>query len=108
MSVVVVRYKAKPDRAEENQALVEKVFAELDATAPAGLRYATLRLADGVSFVHIASVETDGTNPLTETAAFADFLREVGDRCDEPPVASDATVVGAYRFFPDDPDRRAA
>ncbi len=104
MSVVVVRYRTKPERADENQALVEKVFAELAATAPAGLRYATLRLADGVSFVHIASVETDdGTNPLTATAAFADFTRDVGARCDEPPVASEATVVGAYRFFPEDP-----
>jgi hypothetical protein len=109
MSVVVVRYKTKPERAEENQALVEKVFAALDATAPAALGYATLRLADGVSFVHIASIETDdGTNPLTETAAFGDFVRDVGDRCEEPPAASDATVVGAYRFFPADHDRRDA
>ena len=55
MGVVVVRYQCKPDRADENQALVEKVFAELDANAPAGLRYASFRLADGVSFVHVAA-----------------------------------------------------
>ena len=38
MGVTVVRYKTKPDRAEENQALIEKVFGELDARRPAGLR----------------------------------------------------------------------
>ena len=42
MGATIVRYRTKPDRADENQALVEKVFAELDADRPAGLRYATL------------------------------------------------------------------
>ena len=99
MGVVVVRYRTKPDRADENQALVEKVFGELADTQPEGLRYATFRLADGVSFVHVASVDTtDGTNPLSATAAFAEFVRDVGDRCEEAPVASDATVVGSYGF----------
>ena len=101
MSVAVVRYKTQPDRAEENQALIETVFAELDGRGPEGLRYAAFRLADGVSFVHVASIETDdGTNPLTATAAFSEFLREIGDRCEIKPVASDAAVVGSYGFWP--------
>ncbi len=95
----VVRYRTKPERAEENVALIEKVFAELDASRPEGLRYASFRLADGVGFVHVAEVDTaDGTNPLTQTAAFQEFLREIGDRCEEGPLASDATLVGSYRF----------
>jgi hypothetical protein len=99
MGVVVVRYRTKPERADENQALVEKVFAELAATEPAGLRYATYRLADGVSFVHVASVDTaDGTNPLSATAAFQEFVRDVADRCEEGPVASEASAVGSYGF----------
>ena len=97
MTVTVVRYRSKPERADENQALIEQVFAELDATAPAGLRYASFRLADGVSFVHVAAVDTaDGSNPLTTTAAFAEFVREIDDRCDEGPVASPASLVGSY------------
>jgi hypothetical protein len=101
VGVAIVRYKSKPDRADENEALVEKVFAELEANGPTGLRYASFRLADGVSFVHVASVETDdGTNPLTQTRPFAEFVREIGDRCEEGPAASEATLVGSYRFFP--------
>jgi hypothetical protein len=100
MGVVVVRYKTKADRADENQALVEKVFGELKAANPAGLRYATFRLADGVTFVHVASIETDdGTNPLGATPAFAEFLEGINERCDDGPAASDATVVGSYRFW---------
>ena len=62
------------------------------------------RLEDGVSFVHVASVDTDdGTNPLNASPAFAEFQRQIGDRVAEGPVASRATVVGSYRFWPSDP-----
>jgi len=100
MGVTIVRYTTRADRADDNQALVEKVFADLDATRPAGLRYASFRLADGVSFVHVAAVDTDdGTNPLTRTPAFAEFIRDIADRCETAPVASDATLVGSYGLF---------
>ena len=100
MDVTIVRYTTNSHRADENQALVEKVFADLDATRPSGLRYASFRLSDGVSFVHIAAVDTDdGTNPLTRTPAFGDFVRDIADRCETAPVASDATLVGSYGFF---------
>jgi hypothetical protein len=107
MGVTVVRYTTKPERADENQALIEKVFIELDADRPAGLRYASYRLADGVSFVHVAAVDTDdGTNPLTRTTAFAEFVRDIADRCEEAPVASDAALVGSYQSStPDAVDR---
>ena len=103
MGVVVVRYRTKPERADENQALVEKVFGELKAQKPAGFHYASFRLADGVSFVHVASVETDdGSNPLNASPAFAEFQREIGDRLEDGPYPSGATVVGSYRFWPAD------
>jgi len=98
METVVVRYRTKPGRAEENQALIEDVFAALHADAPEGLRYTALRLDDGVSFVHVATIDTaDGANPLTATPAFGAFVRDIGDRCEEAPVAIVAKVVGSYR-----------
>ena len=58
-----VRYQTTAEAAEENQRLVEQVYAELNDSKPDGLRYVTLRLADGVTFVHIAFVEGE-ENPL--------------------------------------------
>ena len=99
MGVNVVRYRTKPDRGDENQALIEQVFAELDANRPEGLRYASFRLADGVSFVHVAAVDTaDGQNPLTSTPAFQAFTAGIAERCEEGPVAVPATLVGSYRL----------
>ena len=54
MSKTVVTYKTTPEKADENAELVERVFKELNEKDPGGIRYATFRLADGVSFVHIA------------------------------------------------------
>ena len=93
---VMVRYKVKPDRVDENEQLVRAVYAELAASAPAGLRYATFRLDDGFSFVHIASVEGEH-NPLAESEAFARFQADVRDRCEELPVVTELHEVGSYR-----------
>jgi len=98
MKTIMVRYKVKADRVEENEALVRAVYAELEEAKPEGFRYATFKLPDGVSFVHIASGNLD-PNPLGKIAAFAEFQKGIRDRCDEPPAPADLTEVAAYRFF---------
>ncbi len=98
MRQVMVRYRVTADRAAENEALVRAVYEELRATEPAGLRYATFKLDDGVSFVHIAETE-DGENPLSRVKAFRDFQAGVADRCEEPPVVSELSRIGSFRLF---------
>jgi hypothetical protein len=94
---LVIRYTVRPEAAEENQRLVQNVFQELADSQPNGLHYASFRLADGVSFVHVVSTDGDD-NPLARTAAFTEFQRNIGDRVIAPPVATEATVVGSYGF----------
>jgi hypothetical protein len=96
-TIKVIRYRTKPEHADENAKLVEEVFAELASDDPGGLHYVTLRLDDGVTFVHIASIEGD-TNPLASSPAFKGFQSEIADRCEEGPIAMDATIVGEYSF----------
>jgi hypothetical protein len=100
MNQVIVRYKVKPDRVAENVELVRAVYDELERTKPAGLRYATFQLDDGVSFVHVAVNETDSARSLLiDVAAFQEFQRDIADRCEEQPQATAVQRVGAYRFF---------
>jgi hypothetical protein len=96
MRHVIVRYKTKPEAADENQALIEAVFEELAATKPEGLKYASFRGEDG-TFVHVAGIEGD-TNPLAETAAFKAFQKDLKERCAEPPAPLPVTKVGTYGF----------
>lgn len=93
---LVVRYRTHPEAADENARLIEAVFAALAETNPMGFTYRAYRLADGTSFVHVASLDGDD-NPLASLPAFAEFQRNLPERCAEPPVPSSATVVGSYR-----------
>jgi hypothetical protein len=96
----LIRYKTKPESADENQGLVEKVYAELTERDPGGVHYATLRLEDGVTFMHLFTTDSEDTaNTLGGIAAFSEFLRNLPERCVEPPVAQPVTVVGSYRMF---------
>jgi hypothetical protein len=96
---IVVRYRTKPDRADENQKLIERVFEELNERVPDGFGYASFRLEDGVSFVHVVVERSEGTISLNDIGAFREFVAGVEERCDELPVAQQATVVGSYEFF---------
>ncbi|MGH2708255.1 MAG: hypothetical protein ACRDK0_08825 [Solirubrobacteraceae bacterium] len=98
MRQVMVRYKVKPDRVAENEELVRAVYDELERVAPAGLRYVTFRLDDGVSFMHLAAIETaDGQTPLSTLGAFKRFQEDIRNRCDEPPAVTDLHAIGSYR-----------
>lgn len=96
----MVRYRLKADMVEENIQLVKAIFEELNAKNPTGLRYASFGFPDGVTYVHIASIETtNGSNPLSMTDAFPLFTKDIKDRCEEPPVAMVLSEVGSYNFF---------
>jgi hypothetical protein len=99
MKWTLVRYRAKHDRADENQRLRAAVFDELQAKAPAGLRYAVFRLPDD-TFVHLAALE-DGASPLSALDTFRAFSGDVRGRCDEPPLAAQPIIVGNYAMLAD-------
>ena len=97
MTRVMVRYKVAPEQVARNEELVRAVYEELRRTAPDGLRYATFKLPDGVTFIHLADRDGAG-NPLTELAAFKAFQAGLRERCDEPPVVSELSEVGSFAW----------
>jgi hypothetical protein len=96
MKTFVVKYEVAPEHAEENAALVRAVYAELDDLKPAGFRYRTLRLEDGVSFLHIAETDEDASAPLTGLGSFRRFQAGLAERCVAGPELSDADEVGVF------------
>ena len=99
MRQVLVRYSVKPDRVSENEELVRAVYEELGRTEPSGFRYATFRLDDGVTFVHVAFEERNGeTSVLASLPAFKRFQQDIAERCDEPPTVSMLSEIGSYRL----------
>ena len=99
MTATVVRYQAKPDRADENQKLIEAVFADLDERQPDGLHLQGVP-ARGRRELRARghrARRVDDPDSLQDVPAFQAFVADIGDRCDVPPLAMGATVVGGYR-----------
>jgi hypothetical protein len=96
MSVTrVIRYVTRPECADENARLIGAVFADLDALKPEGLHYHSVRLEDGLTFVHVVTMTGEG-NPLIASEAFQAFSSTVADRCTEGPLVREATTLGDY------------
>jgi hypothetical protein len=97
MKRTLIRYKTRPEMADKNAELVAAVFAELKAAQPDGVRYMTLRLEDD-TFIHFVESTADDSG-LPKLAAFQAFQSGIRDRCVEPPLPRDATIVGNYRML---------
>ena len=99
MKRTVVRYKTKPENADENARLIGKIFEELQAKSPDNVRYLALKLADD-TFIHFSMSETeDNVSPITKLEAFRSFRTGVEARCAEPPQQKDATIIGNSRML---------
>lgn len=96
MKTIMVQYKTLEAQADTNATLVRAVFEELGARTPRGIRYASYRLPDGVTFVHIATLETPDENPLVALPSFKAFQNGHKARCVEPPVFTELSVLGSY------------
>ncbi len=96
MKRVIVTYKVKPEAVAENEELVCAVYEELKQTQPTEMRYATFKLDDGVSFVHVNF--NGGSSSLNDLASFIAFQKDIAARCDEAPKVSELREIGSYRF----------
>ena len=97
---IMVQYRVKSDRAAENEELIARVFEALVREKPDGIRYVSFKASDGVSFTHLALVETgDGKNPLLALESFKRFASTIRERCEAPPVTMELREVASYRMF---------
>jgi hypothetical protein len=96
MKRTLIRYKTKPDLADANAELITRVFEELKAAKPEGVRYLSLRLDDD-TFVHFVETDSDSASALPGLAAFKAFQSGIRERCIEPPQPGGVTIVGNYR-----------
>ncbi len=97
--VTLVRYAAKPDRADENAALSLAVFNELKTTQPDHLAYALFR--NGADFVHLfVNLRDDESDSLTELPSFKAFTKDIGERCATPPepLRLSVDLLASYGF----------
>jgi hypothetical protein len=94
----IIRYRTRPGQAAANEELIRAVYEELGKTQPHGLSYATFRLADQVTFLHLVGTDRE-PSPLLSVRAFGEFQAGIADRCEQLPVRERLTMIGSYRLF---------
>lgn len=95
----MINYQIRPDQLERNAALLNEVYAELAATHPGGLRYATFRVDDRGRFVTFVEFDGEpGTAPHHRLASFQRYRSTLDERCERPPVVTVLHEVGSYGF----------
>jgi hypothetical protein len=86
----------KPQRLQEHEALVRAVFEALAELRPSGFRYQAVKLADGLSFMHLASIDAGAVHPLRSLEAFKRFQEGIAERCSVQPASEDVERIGSY------------
>jgi hypothetical protein len=99
MNVMMLRAKVRAESVAEVEAAATSMFAAIDAAQPQGVRYASCRLPDGVTFVVLLALEDGTDNPLAAVPAFTEFQANLKQWIAEPPIPEQLHVVGSYRLF---------
>jgi len=99
MSVMMLRAKVKAESVPELEAAARTMFAAIEQAQPKGVRYASCKLPDGVTFVALLELEEGIENPLPAVPAFRAFQEGLKDWLAEPPVPEQLTVVESYNLF---------
>ena len=94
----LIRYRTRPEQAAANEEPIRAVYDELRETQPDGLSYATFKLPDQVTFLHLVRTG-QGPSPLLAVRAFGEFQAGIAERCDQLPVREQLTTIGSYRLF---------
>lgn len=99
MNVMMFRAKIKPEHVADTEAAVKTMFAALKVHQPQGVKYASSRASDGITFIILLALENPSENPLAAIPEFRVFQESMKTWLAEPIVPEPLTVVGSYNLF---------
>jgi hypothetical protein len=99
MSVMMFQAKVKAERVAELEAAARTVFSAVEQLQPKGMRYASAKLSDGVTFVILLELEEGINNPLNQIPAYREFMGRLKDWLVEPASQEQLTVIESYNLF---------
>ena len=99
MTILTVRAKLKEEHVAEAVAAGKRMFAAIEREGLEGIRYASMQLDDGVTFLALLEVEEGVENPLFGLPEAQAFYERLPGWYVEPPEVGPGTLVGSYRLF---------
>ncbi len=101
MNVITVRATLKEEHVADAEAAAKRMFAAIEREGIEGVRYASIKLQDGVTFLALLELEDGLENPLPAVPEAQEFYASLPGWYTEPPEVGPGTVVGSYRLFSD-------
>jgi hypothetical protein len=95
----MVQSKIKAESVADVQTAVKEMLVALGAAQPERIRYASLLLPDGETFVALLQVDDGVENPLPGLPEYQGLLEVVEGSRAEPPIVQSWKVIGSYRLF---------
>jgi hypothetical protein len=99
MRLMMVRAKIKADSIDEIEAAGRKLFSAIDREQLQGIRYASCRLPDGVTYLNLLELEDGIENPLLALPEAKEFQENLKSWLAERATSESLKVVGSYRLF---------
>lgn len=93
---VLINYLVKPERVDENVALIKEVFKQLKTAKLTGVKYAAFKMGENV-FVHVAQFASEAANKaFSELEAFKAFQKDGATRRLESPIINEIEEIGSF------------
>jgi hypothetical protein len=99
MRLMMVRAKIKTEHIDEIEAAGRTLFSAIDREQLQGIRYASCRLPDGVTYLNLLELGDGIENPLPALPEAKEFQARLKSWLAEPATSELLTVVGSYRLF---------
>jgi hypothetical protein len=96
MTVQIVRFTTGETDVPEVEAAVAEMVAAIHRAQPPGTRFASWKLADGVTFLNVLELADGVENPLPAIAECRAFQQRLPRWVAQPPRPQPVTVVGSY------------
>jgi hypothetical protein len=96
MTVQIVRFTADPADVADIEAAIETMIAAVHREQPAGTRFTSWKLADGVTFLNVLELADGVDNPLPAIPECREYQQQLVRWVAEPPRPQPVTVVASY------------
>jgi quinol monooxygenase YgiN len=96
MKQVLINYIVKPEKVDENAALIKQVFQQMRDEQLKGVKYSAYKMGENI-FVHVAQFESEAAHQqFTSLESFKAFRENIAERQIEKPVTNNIEELGSF------------
>lgn len=99
MTVQMVRFTVDEADVADVESAIGRMIAAVREAQPSGTRFASCKLADGVTFLNVLELAEGVPNPLPEIPECRAFQQQLPRWTVEPPTPQPVAVIGSYQLF---------